>query len=78
MSTALLIGLVLVAALACPATMWFQARRGKSAPCCPPAQAPGEQRQDLDTLRAEHARLSAQLAELDTHPKDQAPAAPPS
>jgi len=27
MSTALLVGVVLVAALACPATMWWQARR---------------------------------------------------
>lgn len=76
MSTALLIGPVLVAALACPAMMWFQARRGKSAPCCPPRPAPGEQPQELDTLRAEHARLSAQLAELETHSKDRAPAAP--
>lgn len=69
MSTALLIGVVLVAVLACPAMMWFQGRRGKTAPCCPPGRdeqlaTPG----DLDALRAEHARIGAELARLEAPP----------
>lgn len=73
MSTGLLIGVVLVAALACPAMMWFQERRGKRAACCPPRRNE-EGPQDLDALKAEHARLTAQLAEFDTHSKEEATA----
>ncbi|MGH8985843.1 MAG: hypothetical protein ACRDY6_18475 [Acidimicrobiia bacterium] len=69
-TTALLIGVVLVAALACPAMMWFQARRGKSAPCCPPTRDDDRGPADLDRLRAEHERLNARLAELESRPED--------
>lgn len=69
MSTGLLIGVVVVAALACPAMMWFQERRGKRAACCPPRRSDDAERpQDVDALKAEHARVSAQLAELESRP----------
>lgn len=73
MSTALLVGGVLAAALACPAMMWFQERRGKRAACCPPRRNQEMGRpQDLDALKAEHARVSAQLAQLETEPSAEA------
>lgn len=79
LSTALLILLVLVAALACPAMMWFQERRGKRAPCCPPrGNEDAERPQDLDALKAEHARLSAELAYLESRSGDAATPGVPS
>lgn len=73
LGTVLLIALVLVAALACPAMMWFQGRRGKTAPCCPSRRDREDERtDDLDGLRVEHARVTAQLAELDSRPRREA------
>lgn len=78
MTTALLIAVVLVAAFACPAMMWFQDRRGKSAPCCPPGRASAAEPRDLDQLRADHARLSAELADLEARSGDAATVGAPT
>ena len=63
MSEALLVGLIVVAALACPLHMWWMHRRGKQAACCPPTrdQAPD----DVASLRERRAEIEAQLAEFD-------------
>ena len=63
MSDALLVGLVVVAALACPLHMWWMHRRGKRAACCPPQRdhAPT----DVAALRARRDEIEAQLAEFD-------------
>ena len=57
MSTTLLALVVLVAALACPAHMLWQRRRGKQAACCVPAR-----RDELGELRARQRALSDELA----------------
>lgn len=66
MSEALLVVAVLAAALTCPAMMWIQSRRGKSAACCPPRR--GAEPETLEQLRARHTEIAAELAELDTAP----------
>lgn len=69
MSEALLVVAVLAAALTCPAMMWIQSRRGKSAPCCPPRHDEAAP-ESLDQLRARHERVTAELAELEAVPGD--------
>jgi len=61
MSEGLLTGLVIAAALACPAHMWWMHRRGKRAACCPPGPAPS----NGAGLRARQSEIEAQLAALD-------------
>lgn len=56
MTTVLLV-IAVAAALACPAHMLWQRRRGKSAGCLPAADA-------AETLRRRQGRLAEQLAEL--------------
>lgn len=55
---------VLGAALSCPAMMWIQSRRGRSAACCPPARD-GDRidTADLGALRRRREQVEAQLAE---------------
>lgn len=60
--TALLIAVVLVAALACPAMMWWSERRGRSAQCCPSRRSSEERPASLEELRAEQQRLDALIA----------------
>jgi hypothetical protein len=64
MNELLLAGLVLVAALACPAHMWWAHRRGRRAACCPPRQG-GQRQPDLAALQARRRQVEAQLAEFD-------------
>lgn len=69
MTEALLVAAVLAAGLACPVMMWIQSRRGRSAPCCPPHResvAPAT----LEELRARHARIAQELAELESAGED--------
>lgn len=48
----LIVVVVLGAVLSCPAMMWIQGRRGRSAPCCPPSRADRQIRAaDLGALR---------------------------
>ena len=63
MSDALLVGLVVVAALACPLHMWWMHRRGKRAACCPPQR--DQASTDVAALRARRDEIEAQLAEFD-------------
>jgi hypothetical protein len=70
METALLVLAVVAAGLACPAMMWWQRRRGREAPCCPPARprAASEDRElpsSLEELRAYERSLATRLAELE-------------
>jgi hypothetical protein len=62
MSTALLIGLVVVAALACPSMMWWQSRRGRAGTCIPGRTAGST---ELQTLRARQDHLAEQIQELE-------------
>lgn len=64
MSTALLIGAVLVAALACPAMMWWQSRRGSTS-CCGPRGGQQSASGELELLRRRHERLGVRIAELE-------------
>jgi uncharacterized iron-regulated membrane protein len=58
----LFVGLVILAALACPAHMWWQHRRGRQSACCPPRKpAPS----DLQALRARRDQIEAQLSEFE-------------
>lgn len=62
MSTGLLIAVVILSALVCPTLMWVANRRGKPAPCCPPARADkaiGDA--DIRELRERHAHLSVEI-----------------
>lgn len=63
MPDALLYGLVLVVALACPAHMWWAGRRGRQAACCPPTikRSP----RDLEALEARRTEIQDRLAELE-------------
>lgn len=65
MSTAILVAVVLAAALACPAMMWWHSRRGRTAPCCAPGRSEEPPVEDLAALRRRHTELSARLAELE-------------
>lgn len=62
MSTALLIGAVLVAVLACPAIMWWQSRRG-AASCCAPGPR-GKDSSELAELRLRHEQIGARIAAM--------------
>lgn len=84
MTTGILIGLVVVAALACPLMMWWQRRRGRAAACCMPVSSkPNETA--LDELRARQEALASKIAEFEgrnPEPSDsaarvQAEASPP-
>lgn len=68
METALLIAVVLVAGLACPAMMWWQRRRGGEAACCVPAERGRGEPAEAAELRGKNERLSARLAELRGEP----------
>jgi hypothetical protein len=61
MTNVLLLVAVLVAGLACPAMMWFNHKRGRKSPCCPPSRNAGT---ELDRLKAERAAVEDQLAAL--------------
>ena len=64
MSTGILIGLVVVAVLACPLMMWWQTRRGRAAACCVPVSSK-HNKSDLDELRARQGALASKIAELE-------------
>lgn len=62
----LIVVAVLGAVLACPAMMWIQGRRGRSAGCCPPLRSgPQIQAADLEALRRRRKQIEAQLAEAE-------------
>jgi Flp pilus assembly protein TadB len=58
----LLVAAVLAAGLACPAMMWWQHRRGRSAPCCSPRRPEAA---SLEALRKRQAAVCARIAELE-------------
>ncbi len=62
MPDVLLVAAVLAAGLACPAMMWWQHRRGRAAPCCPPRQP---ETAPLQALHRRQAAVSARIAELE-------------
>lgn len=64
MSTALLIALVVLAALICPAMMWWQNRRGHGAVCCGPRPA-DDQPDELETLRERQQELANEIKTLE-------------
>ncbi|HEV2753473.1 MAG TPA: hypothetical protein VGV36_06520 [Solirubrobacteraceae bacterium] len=74
MTTALLAVGVVLAALACPAMMWWNARRGRHSPCCrlPPARDAADV--TLEELREEHQRLEAMIADAEAHQRSTSPA----
>lgn len=77
MTDVLLIGLVAVAALACPLHMWWMDRRGKRAACCPPAG--DDARTDVASLRARRREIEARLEEFEVeHEIEAAPTQPAS
>lgn len=57
-----LVAAVLAAGLACPVMMWWQHRRGRTAPCCPPRRS---ETSSLEALRKRQAAVSARIAELE-------------
>lgn len=67
MSTALVVGAVLLVALACPAMMWWRSRHGGST-CCAPAAPEQPRTGDLAELRRRHERVAARIAELEEEP----------
>lgn len=64
MSETLVLGIAVVAALACPLHMWWTHRRGGQAACCPPSEADGSRTERLEQLRARRADVEARLAEF--------------
>lgn len=69
MATGLLVALVLLAVLACPAMMWFGARRGRAPACA----APGVGRSpdvELEQLRRRQRELAAAIRQVDEHGPD--------
>lgn len=71
MTTALLVAAVALAALACPAMMWWNARRGHSSPCCPPRRSQHPSPPTVEDLRAEHRRLEAMIADAEARESSQ-------
>jgi len=71
MSEGLLTAVVVAAALACPAHMWWMSRRGKRAACCPPQSPLGNEAE----LRARRREIDAQLAGFDVGQNEPAPVA---
>lgn len=65
MTETLLLGIVVVAALACPVHMWWMHRRGRQAACCPPSTVDESRSESLERLRARRADVEARLAEID-------------
>jgi len=63
-SDALLIALVLVAALACPLAMWWQARRGRPACIVAPRNRSEGVDDDIEGVRARHDELGARIARM--------------
>lgn len=74
----LLIGVIALAALACPLHMWWAHRRGKQAVCCPPRRTQAALPDDLEGLRARRAEVEAQLAEFELGAGHDAEAGQPS
>ena len=73
MTTVLVIVAVLVGALACPAMMWWNTRRGRSSPCCPPRRAQGPSPPTVQDLREEQRRLEAMIADAEARQPSQSP-----
>jgi hypothetical protein len=66
LGSVLIVLAVLVAALFCPALMWFQSRRGRPAPCCPHSKGRNQiDTPDLGALRRRQEEIEAQLGEAD-------------
>lgn len=65
MTTALLVAVVVLAALACPAMMWWNARRGRRSHCCPPLGSQDKPDLTLEDLREEQQRLQARIADAE-------------
>jgi len=62
-TTALLVAAIVIAAAACPAMMWLQARRGRRASCIAPANPVA-----LDELRRRRADLDTAIGQrADAH-----------
>jgi hypothetical protein len=83
METLLLVLLVAMAASLCPATMWWQRRRGRAASCHMPLRsqdsAAAHDEADLEELRRRHEVITARIAELEHGPdRRQRPVAPSS
>jgi hypothetical protein len=65
MDTALIIGAVLAAGLACPAIMWWQGRRQRTiTDGVQPGERPSDPSAELRELRRREAVLSDRVAEL--------------
>ena len=62
---AVILGVAVLAGLACPVHMWWSHRRGKAASCCPPMSERTTPVEDAESLRARRAEIEARLAELE-------------
>jgi len=76
MSQGLILGIAVVAGLACPAHMWWSHRRGSQAACCPPSRNAGGD-SEIEALRARQQHLRARLGEHEAMVSGVAGSSPP-